>query len=207
MKGSKIRIGMAAVLAGIFLIGCAEHKDFLESCDSEIAEQVTDIMKESQKGRYNLANCRVFITEENEEEGYIVRRMTFQADWKRIREPEDDPLIKGMIQAMEELKSEDEKDVARGIIDGYIMEMDSEPESETIETKFVAKISLENETIELYYPYVQEGQETLVPFKEFTAKNWMEDSEKRMEEGKGKLLGGCLDIFAEFSIGSNFIMR
>lgn len=184
MKGSKIRIGMAAVLAGIFLTGCADHKDFLESCDTEIEEQVTNIMKESQKGRYDLENCRVFITEENEEEGYIVRRMTFQADWKRIRESEDDPLIKGMIQAMEELESEDEKDAARGIIDGYIVEMDSEPESETIETKFVAKISLENETIELYYPYVQEGQETLVPLKEFTEENWMEDSEKRMEEGK-----------------------
>lgn len=185
MKGEKIRIGIAAVLAGIFLMGCAEHKDFLESSDSEIAEQVTDIMKESQKERYELENCRVFMTEENEEEGYIVRRMTFQADWKRIREPEDDPLIKGMIQAMEELESEDEKDAARGIIDGYIVEMGSEPESETVETKFVAKISLENETIELYYPYVQEGQETLVPFKEFTEENWMEDSEKRMEEGKG----------------------
>lgn len=185
MKGAKIRIGIAAVLAGIFLMGCAEHKDFLESCDSEIAEQVTDIMKESQKERYELENYRVFMTEENEEEGYIVRRMTFQADWKRIREPEEDPLIKGMIQAMEELESEDEKDAARGIIDGYIVEMGSEPESETVETKFVAKISLENETIELYYPYVQEGQETLVPFKEFTEENWMEDSEKRMEEGKG----------------------
>lgn len=185
MKGAKIRIGIAAVLVGIFLMGCAEHKDFLESCDSEIAEQVTDIMKESQKERYELENCRVFITEENEEEGYIVRRMTFQADWKRIREPEDDPLIKGMIQAMEELESENEKDAAKDIIDGYIVEMDSEPESETIETKFVAKISLENETIELYYPYVQEGQETLVPFKEFTEENWMEDSEKRIEEGKG----------------------
>lgn len=184
MKGAKIRIGIAAVLVGIFLMGCAEHKDFLESCDSEIAEQVTDIMKESQKERYELENCRVFITEENEEEGYIVRRMTFQADWKRIREPEDDPLIKGMIQAMEELESENEKDAAKDIIDGYIVEMDSEPESETIETKFVAKISLENETIELYYPYVQEGQETLVPFKEFTEENWMEDSEKRIEEGE-----------------------
>ena len=73
----------------------------------------------------------------------------------------------------------------KGIIDGYIVEMGSEPESETVETKFVAKISLENETIELYYPYVQEGQETLVPFKEFTEENWMEDSEKRIEEGKG----------------------
>lgn len=185
MKGAKIRIGIAAVLAGIFLMGCAEHKDFLENCDSEIVEQVTDIMKESQKGRYELENCGVFITDENEEEEYMVRRMTFQADWKRIREPEDDPLIKGMIQAMEELESENEKDAAKDIIDGYIVEMDSEPESETIETKFVAKISLENETIELYYPYVQEGQETLVPFKEFTEENWMEDSEKRIEEGKG----------------------
>ena len=48
-------------------------------------------------------------------------------------------------------------------IDGYIVEMNGEPESERIETKFVAKISLENETFELFYPFVQEGEETLLP--------------------------------------------
>lgn len=199
MKRLKITVGMAAVLAGMFLAGCSERQsqadltldqcfyenaDFQERCDSEIAEQVTDIMKESQKGRYDLENCMVYITEEGEEEGYIVRRMAFRADWQRIREPEDDPLIKGMVQAMEELKSDREKEAAKEIIDGYLVEMNSEPESETIETKFVAKISLKSEMVELLYPYVQEGRETLVPFREFTEENWMEDSEERMEEGK-----------------------
>lgn len=199
LKRLKITVGMAAVLAGMFLAGCSdrqsqadltldqrfyENTDFLERCDSEIAQQVTDIMKETQKGRYDLENCMVYITEEGEEEGYIVRRMTFRADWQRIREPEDDPLIKGMVQAMEGLESDKEKEAAGKIIDGYLVEMDSEPNLETVETKFVVKISPENETVELFYPYVQEGQETLIPFREFTEENWMEDSGKRMEEGK-----------------------
>lgn len=49
-----------------------------------------------------------------------------------------------------------EQEAAGKIIDGYIVEMNSEPETEKIETKFVAQISLENETWELFYPFVQE---------------------------------------------------
>ena len=113
--------------------------------------------------------------------------MTFQADWKRIREPEDDPLIKGMLQAMDELELSEEKEAARNIIDGYIVEMNSEPESERIETKFVAKISLENETFELFYPFVQEGEDTLLPFWEYVEENWLENTEKRMQEGHKRL--------------------
>ena len=37
------------------------------------------------------------------------------------------------------------------------MEMNSEPETKKIETKFVAQISLENETWELFYPFVHTG--------------------------------------------------
>ena len=114
--------------------------------------------------------------------------MTFQADWKRIREPEDDPLIKGMLQAMDELELSEEKEAARNIIDGYIVEMNSEPESERIETKFVAQISPENETLELFYPFVQEGKETLLPFREYAEENWFENAEKRMQEGRRRLI-------------------
>ena len=150
-------------MVAICLSGCTKNNDFVDNCDLEIAEQVTDIMQASQRGRYDLKNCEVVVTEESKEDGDVVRRMTFQADWKRIREPEDDPLIKGMLQAMDELELSEEKEAARNIIDGYIVEMNSEPESERIETKFVAKISLENETFELFYPFVQEGEETLLP--------------------------------------------
>ena len=60
--------------------------------------------------------------------------------------------------------------------------MNSEPESERIETKFVAQISSGNETLELFYPFVQEGKETLVPFREYAEENWSEDAKKRMQE-------------------------
>lgn len=118
----------------------------------------------------------------------MVRRMTFQADWKRVREPIDDPLIQGMLQARDELESPEEKEAAGKIIDGYIVEMNSEPESERIETKFVAQISPENETLELFYPFVQEGKETLLPFREYAEENWFENAEKRMQEGRRRLI-------------------
>ncbi|MFQ9036067.1 MULTISPECIES: hypothetical protein [Hungatella] len=39
-----------------------------------------ELVQESWKGRYDLENCIVFVTEEND--GQVVWRMTFQADWK-----------------------------------------------------------------------------------------------------------------------------
>ena len=114
-------------------------------------------MQESQKGCYNLENCEVFVTEESKKDGYVVRRMTFQADWKRVREPIDDPLIQGMLQARDELESPEEKEAAGKIIDGYIVEMNSEPES-------------------------------LLPFREYAEENWFENAEKRMQEGRRRLI-------------------
>ena len=183
-----VKFGIILIMTAICLAGCTKEEAFVDSCDSEIAEQVTSIMQESQKGRYNLENCEVLVTEESKEAGFLIRRMTFQADWKQIREPEDEPLIQGMLQARNELKSPGEKEAAGRIIDGYIVEMNGEPETEKIETKFVAQISLENETWELFYPFVQEGKETLLPLREYAEENWFENAGKRMQEGRRRLI-------------------
>ena len=188
MNIAGVKFGIILIMTAICLAGCTKEEAFVDSCDSEIAEQVTSIMQESQKGRYNLENCEVLVTEESKQAGFLIRRMTFQAYWKRIREPEDDPLIQGMLQARNELKSPGEKEAAGRIIDGYIVEMNSEPETEKIETKFVAQMSLENETWELFYPFVQEGKETLLPLQEYAEENWFENAEKRMQEGRRRLI-------------------
>ena len=188
MNIAGVKFGIILIMTAICLAGCTKEEAFVDSCDSEIAEQVTSIMQESQKGRYNLENCEVLVTEESKEAGFLIRRMTFQADWKRIREPEDDPLIQGMLQARDELKSPGEKEAAGRIIDEYIVEMNSESETEKIETKFIAQISLENETWELFYPFVQEGKETLLPLREYAEENWFENAGKRMQEGRRRLI-------------------
>lgn len=61
-------------MTAMCLAGCTKEEAFVDSCDSEIAEQVTSIMQESQKGCYNLENCEVFVTEESKKDGYVVRR-------------------------------------------------------------------------------------------------------------------------------------
>ena len=60
-----VKFGIILIMTAICLAGCTKEEAFADSCDSEIAEQVTSIMQESQKGRYNLENCEVFVTEEN----------------------------------------------------------------------------------------------------------------------------------------------
>lgn len=132
MNKAGVKFGIIIIMTVMCLAGCAKEKAFVDSCDSEIAEQVTSIMQEFQKGRYNLENCEVFVTEESKKDGYVVRRMTFQADWKRVREPIDDPLIQGMLQARDELESPGEKEAAGKIINGYLVEMNSEPESDGV---------------------------------------------------------------------------
>ena len=132
MNKAGVKFGIIIIMTVMCLAGCSKEKAFVDSCDSEIAEQVTSIMQESQKGRYNLENCEVFVTEESKKDGYVVRRMTFQADWKRVREPIDDPLIQGMLQARDELESPGEKEAAGKIINGYLVEMNSEPESDGV---------------------------------------------------------------------------
>ena len=132
MNKAGVKFGIIIIMTVMCLAGCSKEKAFVDSCDSEIAEQVTSIMQESQKGRYNLENCEVFVTEESKKDGYVVRRMTFQADWKRVREPIDDPLIRGMLQARDELESPGEKEAAGKIINGYLVEMNSEPESDGV---------------------------------------------------------------------------
>ena len=132
MNKAGVKFGIIIIMTVMCLAGCSKEKAFVDSCDSEIAEQVTSIMQEFQKGRYNLENCEVFVTEESKKDGYVVRRMTFQADWKRVREPIDDPLIQGMLQARDELESPGEKEAAGKIINGYLVEMNSEPESDGV---------------------------------------------------------------------------
>lgn len=39
-----------------------------------------------------------------------------------------------------------------------------------------------------FYPFVQAGEETLVPFQEYVEENWLENAEKRMKEGHQRLI-------------------
>ena len=80
LRVAEIGIELIAVLTGFLLSGCVVSKDLLSSCDSKITENVMELVQESWKGRYDLENCIVFVTEEND--GQVVWRMTFQADWK-----------------------------------------------------------------------------------------------------------------------------
>lgn len=77
MNKAGVKFGIIIIMTVMCLAGCSKEKAFVDSCDSEIAEQVTSIMQEFQKGRYNLENCEVLVTEESKEAGFLIRRMIF----------------------------------------------------------------------------------------------------------------------------------
>ena len=54
MNKAGVKFGIIIIMTVMCLAGCSKEKAFVDSCDSEIAEQVTSIMQESQEGRRRL---------------------------------------------------------------------------------------------------------------------------------------------------------
>ena len=90
-------------------------------------------------------------------------------------------MIQGMYQAANSLSDEAQKALALETADGWLAEMRSWPEEEYLEQPIV--IMLEGDNLVLYYPYVMDGVETLIPLQEYVVENWTEDSEKRYQDG------------------------
>ena len=90
-------------------------------------------------------------------------------------------MIQGMYQTANALSDENQKALAMEVAEGWLAEMQSWPEEEYLEEPIV--ILLEGQELALYYPYVMDGAETLIPFQEYVDANWTEDSEKRYQDG------------------------
>lgn len=90
-------------------------------------------------------------------------------------------MIQGMYQAANALSDEAQKALALEVAEGWLAEMQSWPETEYLEEPIV--ILLEGKELVLYYPYVMDGEETLVPLQAYVDANWTENSEKRYQDG------------------------
>ncbi|MCQ2536916.1 MAG: M56 family metallopeptidase [Lachnospiraceae bacterium] len=94
------------------------------------------------------------------------------------REPEDDPVIIGMYQAMEQYKDEEQKKKAQKIIDGYVVEM--KRPGDRSQWSIRVKVIIEDGKYELKYTYVKDGLSKDIPLEEYLKK---EDREQRIRLG------------------------
>lgn len=136
------------------------YLEIVEANEKKITEQIADIIGEAESVRYTLENYELEI---HQAEGNRVD-CTFWADWKSVREAEDDPLIQGLYQAVEALSDKEEKDYATEIADGWLAEVQSWLVDERLDTQIVVLVT-EADSWGLYFKYVMDGQEELIPLQ------------------------------------------
>lgn len=154
------------------------EQKIVESNREEIMKQIAAIIGEAEKSSYVLENYEFEIVSAKEKRVDC----TFWADWKRIREPKDDPFIQGMYDAVAELSDETEREHAKEIADGWLKEKQAEPEVERLDTQIVILFD-EEDNWALYYPYRSASTESLILLEEFVAEYWTEDTKARRQSG------------------------
>lgn len=94
------------------------------------------------------------------------------------REPEDDPVIIGMYQALEQYNNEEQKKKAQKIIDGYVVEM--KRRGDRSQWSIRVKVIIEDGKSELKYTYVKDGLSKDIPLEEYLKK---ENRDQRIRLG------------------------
>lgn len=151
--------------------------EMIEAQKEELTEQIGAIISEAEAVRYSITDWELLVeqTDGNRADCY------FGANWISSRRPEDDPMIQGIYQAAESLSDEAQKALALETADGWLAEMQSWPSEEYLEQPIV--VMQEEASLVLFYPYVMDGVEELIPLEEYAAENWTEDAEKRYQDG------------------------
>ena len=163
-----------------FLTNPKKSDTLAERIDSErdeLIEQIGTLISQAEAVRYSITDWELTVNQVNGERADCY----FGANWISSRSPEEDPMIQGMYQTANALSDETQKKLALEAADAWLTEMQSWPEEEYLEQHIV--IMLEGQSLALYYPYVMDGVETLIPLQEFVAENWTEDTEKRYQDG------------------------
>lgn len=154
------------------------EQKIVESNQEEIMKQIAAIIGEAEKSSYVIENYEFEIVNAKEKRVDC----TFWADWKRIREPKDDPFIQGMYDVVAELSDETEREHAKEIADDWLKEKQAEPEVEKLDTQIVILFD-EEDNWTLYYPYRSASTESLILLEEFVAEYWTEDAKARRQSG------------------------
>ena len=136
-----------------------------------IAEEIVELMQESEKGIYRLENFSfTFYELESEQENKLLR-VSVEADSTLVREPGDSPLIQGMKKAQSELTYEAERTFAQTMIDSMFAQLEVDREERICEPVIFVALD-EKGNYELTY-----GDAERTPLKDYFKKENAEQEE------------------------------
>lgn len=115
-----------------------------------IAEEIAELMQDSTEGISNLENFSFAFYELESEQENRVFRVSVEADSTSLREPEDSPLIQGMLKAQSEFSYEEERNYIQTIIDAFLKDMKASAKERICEPAIVVTID-EADNYELHY--------------------------------------------------------
>lgn len=160
-----------------------------------IAKEIKEIMIETQKDINVLENFSVKFSNERPKEEKTVIDVTVEADWTTIRKPEDNPVIIGMNEVVESLKTEEEKKKAKVIISGFLAEMEGEyNKTERLPDYFRVTFKDKSDlNYEIFCMQSIKEDTILYPMREYYEKNYKENREERIKLGRETLLENMED--------------
>lgn len=198
----KYKLLAVSICIILFCIGCSNNKrneditieNKCENLTSEkanaIANEIREVMLKTWKEVNRIENFLFIYSNEKQEDGKTIIDITVEADWTTFRKPEENPIIIGMNEVVEELKTQEEKEKAKTIISGFTSEMSTNyNETERLPTNLKVKYKIKDYIdYELFYPEVKDGITTLYPMEEYFDKNYKENAEERKKLGRETLL-------------------
>lgn len=199
IKCRKLLINVILIFAVIcFLFGCKENKDAIaeekdiqincsytltEEDADKIASEIIQIMTQSKQGIYKMKNFKFEFMDDtttNQGNSWIVK---VDSEWILIREPEDSPVIKGMVEAKEKLQSIEQKEKAQEIINGYLAEM-SPLLNESEKMEWTLKIvRTSNDKFDILYCLRKDEKENWIKLRDYCNKYWREDEKEKRKLG------------------------
>lgn len=164
--------------------------NFCENLSEDVARQIygdiQNIMKETYEDRERLENYSVYFQNQLETDGRYQLELLVGVDWTTIRDPKEHPLILGMEEALETLASDEEKQIGRAYINGWLAEL--MPEFQVTERipvflrAYASKPDMSD--YELYCNiYTESGEETWVPMKDYYLEHYKENPEEKRQAG------------------------
>lgn len=167
--------------------GC-EHLS--EDMAREIYEKILTMQQETYQGIQKVENSRMVFLDEEKNGRKVTVRAVFEADWTGIRKPGDHPMIQGMYKARDGLATAKEKKAADEYIQGWLAELEPQyQETQRVPWQIVVQFQeTDTEGYRLYYPFVQESKETLVPLEQYVQEHCKEDAKEQRKIGKRALV-------------------
>ena len=160
-----------------------------EEMAQEIYETILSMQQETYEGIQKVENSRIVFLEEDTKEHEVTVRAVFEADWTGIRKPKDHPMVQGMYEAKKGLATEEEKKAADEYIKGWMLELEPMYQKTQRMTWQIAVRFQETDQqgYRLFYPYVQESEETLMPLDQYVREYCREDAKESRKMGRKML--------------------